>query len=161
MDPFPFISRTTKSWISFTNWINSGSFWTMISGCQSVPLRSLSHSSLCKWRSVCSFPQEKERIRNTGYWVVLLNIPIIFYTTMRFTTVKHSLLPILCLFYSLRSRWTMNPPEKVWQRILHACCTFFACNIAYGVSGILRGNRDLEEVIRRHPYPSKLIEKGM
>ena len=55
----------------------------------------------------------------------------------------------------------MNPPEKVWQRIQHASCTFFACNIAYGVSGILRGNRDLEEVIRRHPYLSKLIEKGM
>ena len=161
VDPFPFISRTTKSWISFTNWINSGSFWTMVSGCQSVLLRSLSHSSLCKWRSVCPFPQEKERIRKTGNWVVLLNIPIIFYTTMPFATVKHSLLPILCLFHFLRSQWTTNPPEKVWQRILPACCTFFSCNIAYGVSGILRGNRDLEEVIRRHPYLSKLIEKGM
>ena len=55
----------------------------------------------------------------------------------------------------------MNPLEKVWQRILHACCTFFACNIAYGVGGIFQANRDLEEVIRRHPYLSKLVEKGM
>ena len=160
-DSFPFISRTRKSWVFFTNWINSGSFWTMISGCQSVPFRSLSHSSLCKWRSVCPFPQEKEKIRKTRNWVVLLNIPIVFYTTMPFATVKHSLLPILCFFRSLRSQWTMNPPEKVWQRILHACCTVFACNIAYGVGGILQANSDLEEVIRRHPYLSKLVEKGM
>ena len=55
----------------------------------------------------------------------------------------------------------MNPPEKVWQRIQHASCTFFACNIAYGVSGILQANRDLEEVTRRYSYLSKLVEKGM
>ena len=41
-----------KSWTWWTNWRNSGSLETIISGSQSLPLSSRYHSSQLRWRSV-------------------------------------------------------------------------------------------------------------
>lgn len=63
------ISRTTKPWTSFTNWRNSGSFWSITFGSHFPLLSCWSHSSQCKWRSVCSTMRRKYKYKAmNGIW---------------------------------------------------------------------------------------------
>ena len=130
----------------------------MISGCQSVLIRSLSHSLLCRWRSVYPLETNKGKVR-TGKCLLQQNMPFLV-VFVRFTAVKNKMLPILCLLHFPKSQSTMSSPVKVWQRIPDDCCTFFSCSIAYGVDEILQGYHDLEDVIQRYPHLPKLTEKG-